>query len=200
MKSTRIEELEQAVDRRILTEAEASEVLEELRTSSSPHQKYRMLHILWHGADSRLAHAVEPFLTCTNEVPLVWIALATLCGQWGLTGRYREHVLTFLRGVPWDKDNQIRLLAVTLSGKYLSDNQDSDLVRALIDVVERNEEYRDRVLRHSALVALGLAVGFDESEIPGVKRLLSPGNSMKLRIMEMASCLTPRKAVDADRH
>jgi hypothetical protein len=85
-------------------------------------------------------------------------ALTLLCLYWGLTSRYTEQLLRFIRGVPWDYDERLRTLAISIAGGYLRQNSEPSLLDGLISTFESDSDIR---VHNTAYYALCEAMGHD---------------------------------------
>ncbi len=53
---------------------------------------------------------------------------------------YKDVVLRFMAGVPWDDEDELKRAATYIAGQFLSKNKDKDLLRSLIRTYETSTE------------------------------------------------------------
>ncbi|MEV0006252.1 hypothetical protein AB0H28_28780 [Micromonospora sp. NPDC050980] len=124
---------------------------------------------------------IAPFLHCPEDPMLSRMALIVL-DEWGFFEKYRGSILQLLRGVDWDYDSDVRIIALTRAGKYIASKKDCTLLLSLIETAESDE--LDEVVRRAALDGLALAAGGTVEEWPPVVQrfdLSSPWQAGALR-------------------
>src|SRR5262249_23591080 len=94
-----------------LTRQELDRVAAELKSGHSDADSYTPLHMVGRGGGPEYRELVEAFVTYEEAPMLASLALEILGGFWGEMDRYLPQVLQFLRGVPWDADEDCRLIA-----------------------------------------------------------------------------------------
>ena len=119
---------------------------------------------LGHAFAFQYRELVERFLDCEDDPMLARLALQILCGYWGNTAQYLEEVLRFMRGVPWDQEEDVRQIAVSEAGEYLRSNTEPRFLRELISIFESEDE--ERSMHEGAYFALARAVGRDWKDLP----------------------------------
>src|SRR4051794_12378157 len=116
-----------------LTREELGSVISELQTATEPEYRSELMRILywssWHVAED-LPGMLEPFLAGPDPY-LAGYAMEILCMN-GYIANYREHVRGFLRGVPWDHGDFLRLMALQCLGDYLQKHRDRDLLEEIV--------------------------------------------------------------------
>ena len=106
------------------------------------------------------AGLVSQFLAVPNS----WIAssaIVALCYDFGLQNACAGYLFEFLKGVPWDDDNELRDTAIRAAGKVLRTSEDPGLANLLIQIAESTEDVHSRRI---AVEAIGDAAGLSPSE------------------------------------
>lgn len=148
------------------------------RLSSRSGDPYLLIHALGLGGTPSLASVVEPYLTSREDPLQARIALQVLCDFWGLAVRYRENVSSFIDGVPWDLEGDIRSMGISIAGEFIRDHNDVGLLRQLLDIVNNETEPMDT--REWALRAVGRAIGLNHSDLPSLGVPLNGGLSEEI--------------------
>jgi hypothetical protein len=147
-----------------LSEEELAMVAEELRKPAPETDPFTLLDILGHAFAFQYRELVERFLECEDDPMLARLALQILCGYWGNTDQYLEEVLRFMRGRPWDQEEDVRQIAISEAGEYLRSNTEPRFLHELIYIFESEDE--ERSMREGAYFALARAVGRDWKDLP----------------------------------
>jgi hypothetical protein len=147
-----------------LSEEELAMVAEELQKPTPEADRFTLLDILGHAFAVPYRELVERFLECEEDPMLARLAPQILCGYWGNTDQYREEVLRFMRGVPWDEDEDVRQIAISEAGEYLRSNAEPRFLHELISIFESEDE--ERSMREGAYFALARAMGRDWKDLP----------------------------------
>jgi hypothetical protein len=163
------DELLKASWTRKLTAVEIVEVADALKNGSSGQDPYSLLLLLGRAGARQHAPLVERWLGMTSDPMLVRIALQVLCSMWGMTDTYLPWVKRLVRGESWDSDEDARLMAMSVAGTYLKTVKDPELLSMLLDVVETSTERE--LSRQSAYLALALAMGADDKDLPRLSKL-----------------------------
>ena len=101
----------------------------------------QLLYVLARSGARSYEDLVASFVECREDPMVARLALQTLCTFWGLTGRYRDTVARFLKGVEWDYLGDVRQVAITAAGEFLAENQDCDFLDQLLRLSDSvNEE------------------------------------------------------------
>lgn len=122
--------------------------------------------------------AIEKYLECPLDSYAAGQALKILCIYWRYTEDYLEKVMAFIKGVEWDVNDDVRLMAFSVAGEHLrrTDHKkplDQELLKLLscfffdprsIPGYQGDECYHD-LLRSCAYTALARAVGKNHYEI-----------------------------------
>lgn len=95
------------------------------------------------------------------------IALQTLCHYWGFTEQYLDQIIWFIRGVEWDENEEARLIAMSIAGRYCQHQSNPEIFKSLIDVFEDPRE--EGFIRRFAYESLGEAMRRDGRDIPSAK-------------------------------
>jgi hypothetical protein len=113
---------------------------------------------------------VEKYLTASNNPMLARLALMILCRYWNLAPEYKMHVLSFIQGVTWDNEGDVRILAISIAGTMLASQQDDHLIRLLIDIFRNRSNTEDQLSREVAYCSLAEAYGRKPYELPTASR------------------------------
>ena len=140
-----------------LAPEEVEAVAQELLKEHSDGDSYTLLHILGKAGGVAYRPLVESFLEYREYTMLPRLALQILCEMWGEPQRYLEHIATFVRGVPWDTGDWVRLAAISIAGEYLRDHADDRLLAELVRLCTADGERE--IVRRTAYEALARAVG-----------------------------------------
>jgi hypothetical protein len=135
-----------------LEDTEKQIVLNELSKSNTYVDRYTLIHIIGQTRDRSLARFVEPFLDCQSDPMVARIALHTLCSFFDLTQHYLSYVHKFLDGADWDEGDQVKQIAIAITGRYLKVNHDENLARKLLKIAGNDNE-RD-VIKEGAIRAM----------------------------------------------
>lgn len=156
---------------RLLTRAEISQVAAALADPKPGDDAYTLIHILGTAGAIQHEDLVGKYLHSPSDPMTARIALQTLCNDWAKVGDYRAELLTFVRGVDWDPDDEVRLAAISIAGELLRTSTDKSLLAAVMDIWTSAEH--SPVLRQAAYFALARARGADWKDLPPASRLLN---------------------------
>ncbi|MEM6706562.1 MAG: hypothetical protein AAF690_27865 [Acidobacteriota bacterium] len=131
---------------------------------------YKLLLLLGREGGPRYRRTVESFLQCEDDPMLARLALLILCRYWSMYDEYRSEILQFSRGVVWDDEDDVRVLALACAG-HLGREGDVEALRLLARVFRQASE--SWVIRDIAYRALETAFGRDSSEQPPASRRLT---------------------------
>ena len=129
---------------------------------------YTLLHILGKSGAVEYRDLVESFLHYPSWPAISSMALRTLVSYWDLMEDYLREIKLFVRGVDWD-DDDVRIVAVSAAGRYLTGYQDKELLKLLIDIFVNTNE--PDYIRQGAYRALADAVGRDWRDLVGEKEM-----------------------------
>ncbi len=162
--------------RGLLSPGEVQSTTEELRRTPADSQRaYQALHILGLMGATEHRALVESYLESPRDPMLARIALVVLCNHWGLAEDYRDALEAFVRGVAWDEEDDVRLVAISAAGELSRETGDLGLIGVLLSVATDGQQ---RVLlREAATSALARATGVQWEEIPSPASLLDPESS-----------------------
>jgi hypothetical protein len=103
-------------------------------------------------------------------------ALKTLCDCWWPTVEDLEALKFYLKGAEWDYSNDVRIVAMSITGEYLRlDGFDPELLALLLEIfenlgesfiIEEFADYARSLLKASAYEAIARAMGKEYDEIP----------------------------------
>ncbi len=170
-----------------LSNEELAYVVQKIETwtpADKEEDLYTLIHTLGRSEEKKYKELVERFLYFPDYPMITRIALYTLCNYWNYTQDYLSELTNFIQGVEWDKEDDVRLIAISCAGGYLRKTLEKKLLQLLIDTFEKNDE--DELIREGAYEALCRAMGKQWNEI-----LASEGNKFDFSIIERA-----RKALE----
>jgi hypothetical protein len=147
-----------------VTPAEPRVVAEALKDPSSTADRYTLLHILGRSGDLHFEDLVRGFLSCPSDPLLSRLVLQVLCSFWGRTVDYLDYVKAYLSGVEWDIDEEVRQIAISITGEYLVGHDDQDLLGKLLEIAGSAAERP--LIREDAIRALARGLGYAWTEIP----------------------------------
>ncbi|HET7035762.1 MAG TPA: hypothetical protein VFI42_08800 [Thermomicrobiaceae bacterium] len=111
---------------------------------------------------------LETFLDDGSDPMMARLALQIMCDDWGYAADCREFLLRFIHGVVWDAEDDVRQIAILLTGRYLRSHRDPELLAVLIRIFE--DQRGDDLVRQDAYLALADAVGRSWKELPSAAR------------------------------
>lgn len=139
-----------------ITDRELSTVAD--RLADNPESDvYELLYVLTRSGVRSYEGIVARFLDYRSDPMVARLALQSLCTFWGLTERYIDTVREFLRGVDWDVFGEVRQVAITAAGEFLSEHRRDDLLRELLRL--SGVENSDTIERRIAVEALARSLG-----------------------------------------
>jgi hypothetical protein len=171
-------------ERGTLSRDELTSVINELQNPERNRDPHTLLSIIGEAGGSELATTVEPFLESQDDPMLAGLALFILTNRWGLASQYRAKLIDFVKGVAWDREDDVRLTAIASSGEYLRERPDEEMLDELLAIAQNGRE--DGLLRQAALAALGRAVGMSWRQLPKVKDGVAPGSELAQEILRRA--------------
>lgn len=116
----------------------------------------------WHN-DTSSAPLVEQFLDVRWGGRLMSAALIALCRRWGMVNKYRNRLLDLLLNTNPTYEEEARVTAIEVSGEYLVDSLDAELLSRLIHIFESNTE--SPFIRLRAYGALSEAMGYGWADL-----------------------------------
>lgn len=118
---------------------------------------------------------LEPLLFYPRDPYVSAQALSALCQDFGLMEDYGAEIKKFIRGVSWDKADQVRLMALSMAGEYLYHLFDKDLLRLLLEFFEdlgvsknilEQSTHKREFLQACAYEGIARAMGLEDDELP----------------------------------
>lgn len=158
-----------AAKRGDLQDSDAKRVAAELTSPVTQHDRYTLIHILGKAGRREYRAIIEGYLESPEDPMLAKIALETLCSYWNEAVSYRSQVLRFCRGVHWDTEDDVKLIAISAAGEILRENQDEVLLTQLLHLC--SPEQSNAVVPMAAESALLRAAGVEWHALPAVSRL-----------------------------
>jgi hypothetical protein len=137
-------------------------------TSGDQEHLLTLLNILGRAGSPRYKYLMERYLNYENDPQISALSLKALCRWWGLFKEYRHRVISFLQGVEWDIDQDVKLQAIGLAGEYLRDHSDLEILESLHDIfVDQRER---NLIRGAAYLALCRSDGAEWADLPPASR------------------------------
>lgn len=125
------------------------------------------------GADQHKA-TIEKYLFYPADAHVSAVTLRILCLYWKYTGEYLNQIVSFIKGVDWDEDDEVRMMAFSSLGEYLRKKSELHLIKLLTDFVEdptkiegylHDRDYARVFLQACAYQDLAKALGRPSDEI-----------------------------------
>jgi hypothetical protein len=167
-----------------LSREELDGVAAALLSHETTRDAYTLIHILGRGGATWHEELVAGFLNSPHDPMLARIALQVLCSHWGLAKSYRDSLATFALRVPWDTDDDVRLVGLSQSGELIRTSPDAALTRILLDTFRDPSE--EDIVRDAAYSALARASGREWSEIPPASRLMDRATEVDASVLSWA--------------
>ena len=182
-----------AEGRQPLTEAEVEAVAEELRKPEPQADPEILILTLGRAGALRYRELVEGFLAYPEDPMVARAALEVLCDDWSMSAGYLDVVATFIEGVAWDDEGDVRLLALSRAGEHLRERPPGERLReqgerGLLELLLRvfRDPEDDPIDRGSAYFALARALGRDHDELPSAARRLNLETEIDPQVLEEA--------------
>jgi hypothetical protein len=168
----------------LISPKEIAEVARELVGNSRESDPYTLIHILGVSGATEYEPLVARFLNASFDPMLARIALQVLCSHWGMASRYRDQVEKFVRGVEWDIDADVRIVALSAAGELLRERLGKSLLRLLVEIFTSSAERH--IVRQAAYFALARAHGQDWAQLPPASRQIDLERDIDPRVLEWA--------------
>lgn len=164
----------------VLSKRELEEVVSSLQKGSD--DPYYLLLIIGRAGARDFRWLVERYLQPSDDPMLARLAIQILCSYWGLAAQYREILERFIRKVPWDNDDDARLMAISCAGYLLAEEEDQTLLSLLFAIFHDESELQ--IIREAAYHALGIAAGKKPNELPPASRHFDLRQDIDHRIID----------------
>lgn len=131
---------------------------------------YTALHVVGLAGSPAQAEAVRQYLRMPADPMLSRLALQVLGDYWGMSSELLPEIRSFLAGVDWDVDADVRDIAISITGRHLRKaGGPADLAKMLMNIA--NDENEFGLVREAALRALaaGLGDSLVETSSPAVR-------------------------------
>lgn len=168
----------------LLSEEEVAMVAGELRKPNPPADPYTLLHVLGRAGDARYRQLVEGYLGYEDDPMLARLSLQILCDFWGDTSRYLEEVQRYLKRASWDREDDVRTMAISIAGEYLRSHTNDRMLRELLAIYE-NEGERPGT-RRAAYLALARVMGSTWEQLPPATRAFDLVSDTDARVLQQA--------------
>lgn len=153
--------------------------------------RYTLLHVLGLGGPDERHRAILEEAMRSGQAPmLARLALQSLCRYWGEGARYKKDLVTFVRGVDWDEDAEVRLAALAAAGELVRESHDRELTTLLLEMFDDSD--LPTIIRESAYLALGRGVGKEWSELPSSARHFDLVRDVSEDVLQRARQITAR--------
>jgi hypothetical protein len=163
-----LEEMLDRAKRGEVTKQELEQIAQQLESGSTGKDTYTLLHIIGRSFAVQYEGLVATFLNRTDNPMLVRLALQILCHMFGKYSEYRNYIWTLADHSEWDSEEDARLMALSCAGAYLRMSEDAQLLSKLVTIFENSAE--DQLVRETAYMALGRAVGREWRDLPSGAR------------------------------
>lgn len=128
-----------------------------LRAGGRNVDVYRLAYVLGRSGAKEYENLLADFLEYRDNPNVAGLVTSILCVQWGLAGKYRDHLAAALAGYEWDDFNEVKLAALGAAGEYLRSACNCEILRALVKISESAQSN----MRNFALEAMSRALGDD---------------------------------------
>jgi hypothetical protein len=163
---------------------EIAEVAKELATGADHSDQYTLIHILGVSGATEHEAIVARFLDVSSDPMLPRIALQVLCSHWGMVHRYQDEIEKFARGVHWDIDRDVQLVALSAMGELLRERTDKSLLSLLVEIFTSPRERH--LVRQAAYFALARAYGQEWAQLPPASRKIDLEKEVDPQVLEWA--------------
>jgi len=103
-------------------------LLNVLGSAGAVHRKYQLRKL------------VEGFLYYPTFPMVSGAALDVLCNDWDYAQDYLGLLKSFIKGVEWDPDGDVRIIAISSAGEFLRHNSEKELLQLLVDILEKESD------------------------------------------------------------
>ena len=159
------------------------DLLDRLSASFDESEQYDLLSILGNSHATEYVDVVVSFLQDPDPM-LQRLALMILCDEWNMSLRFRDELLTRMKGVDGDALYLIRDAALLSAASALRQRLDLEILSELIRTVEGSREPVGS--RHAAYVSLAMTVGEPWPSLPLDPRRFLPARDIKPSVLEQA--------------
>ncbi|MFF5971386.1 hypothetical protein ACFY7C_07630 [Streptomyces sp. NPDC012769] len=131
---------------------------------------YTALHVVGLAGSPAQAPAVRQYLRNPSDPMLSRLALQVLGDYWGMSSELLPELRSFLAGVDWDADGDVRDIAISITGRHLRKARGpADLAQILMNIADDDSEFD--LAREAALRALATGLGDSllETSSPAVR-------------------------------
>lgn len=149
-----------------LSAQELQQVAQGMLTGRS--DPYEALLIIGRAGATQYRSLVEKYLDFRDDPMLARLALQVLCRYWGLATEYVETIERFICKVDWDREDDVRLMAIDCAGSIVADSKNSRLISLLLKIFRDSGERQ--IVREAAYGSLALAAGKTLNELPAASR------------------------------
>lgn len=160
--------LDRAKSGEVISRGELDELARGLADPADPRDKYLMIYALGRASlDPRYADVIRPFLNSPQDPRLARVTVQMLSNAMGQEESIREDLLAFARGVAWDDDDDVRMVALSSAGNWLRSlahehRWDDDLFTVLHSTAVEDP---DDLIREVAVGSLARALGWEHRDI-----------------------------------
>lgn len=124
---------------------------------------HQVLAILGDGGATWHESTVASFLSTPHDPLVAAMAIQVLVCVWSdPLRRYRDWVLQCIRGLHWDVEQDVRLMAISCAGIYCRRDGDGEVASSLIGIAIHDE---DILFRETAAESLAIAMTEDRTAV-----------------------------------
>ena len=127
---------------------------------------------------------IELLMYCREDAFLSSIALKVICTDWNLVSHHIDLLRTFIRGVDWDDEDDLRLCAISIAGKYLFSTSDTALLGELLAAYDQSQN--DEILSGAVFRAIWMAMGRDVRDLIPHNGRTEPTSSELRQVLDEA--------------
>ncbi|MFJ4866534.1 hypothetical protein [Streptomyces sp. NPDC088748] len=131
---------------------------------------YTALHVVGLAGSPTQAQVVRKYLHVPTDPMLSRLALQVLGDYWGMSSEVLPELRSFLVGVDWDVDGDVRDIAIPIAGRHLRKiGGPAELAKILMEIADDGNELD--LVREAALRALAAGLGDSllETSSPAVR-------------------------------
>jgi hypothetical protein len=95
---------------------------------------------------------VEKFIVYPPFPVISATALQVLCIVWELTEHYLDKIKSYMGGESWDKNGDVKIMAMSIAGSYVKKTHDGDCLKLLLEIFDnKNEKKFDRQIAYRSI-------------------------------------------------
>ncbi len=139
---------------------------------------------------------IEKFIIFPEDPFVSVTALDVLCNDWDLAHEYIGQIKSFVRGVEWDKDMQVRVQAICAVAEYIRETRDKECLEMLLEIFKNVQEKKS--IRELAYEMISRALGKDWKDLEKIDIDTYPQNLMAQKTIAKAYELLAEKSISRE--